>query len=119
MKLEELRVYALSMELGDEVWIAVSNWQYLAKDSLGKQWIRAADSIAANISEGYGRFHFKENRQFLFYARGSLYETETWFIKARSRQLLQPETEQKLEKIILDLTPQLHNYIRSIGKNYD
>lgn len=77
MKLEELNVYNLSMELGEIIWGIVEKWNYFEKDTIGKQLVRAADSIAANIAEGYGRYHFKENKQFCFYSRGSLFETKT------------------------------------------
>jgi len=51
-----------------------------SKESLSKKWkavdhaIEAAVSMGANIAEGFGRFHFKENINFLYYARGSLCE---------------------------------------------
>jgi four helix bundle protein len=51
MKLEELKVYQLSMEIGDEIWNVVNKWDYFQKDTVGKQLIKAADSIAANLSE--------------------------------------------------------------------
>ena len=57
MKLEELRVYQLSMEMGKEIWNVVIEWDYFLKDTIGKQLIRAADSVAANLSEGFGRYH--------------------------------------------------------------
>jgi len=62
MKLEDLQVYQLSMEIGEKVWKIVSQWKYFERDSLGKQLVRSADSVAANISEGFGRFHYTENR---------------------------------------------------------
>lgn len=62
MKLEDLNVYNFAMELGEEVWICVENWDGFSKNSYGKQLVNAADSIAANISEGFGRFHYKENK---------------------------------------------------------
>jgi four helix bundle protein len=71
MKLEELQVYQLSMEIGEKI------WSYFEKDTIGKQLVRAADSVAANLSEGFGRFHFKEAKNFSYYSRGSLYETKT------------------------------------------
>ena len=36
--------------------------------------IRASRSVTANLAEGYGRFHYKENIQFCRQARGSLFE---------------------------------------------
>jgi four helix bundle protein len=61
MTLEELEVYRLAMDIGERVWSEVVRWDHFAKDTIGKQLVRAADSVAANLSEGYGRFHFKEN----------------------------------------------------------
>jgi len=53
MKLEDLEIYRLAMELGEEVWAIVAKWDFFVKDTLGKQWIRAADSVGLNISEKY------------------------------------------------------------------
>jgi four helix bundle protein len=44
------------------------------KYKLADQIIRASRSIAANIAEGHGRFHFQEQIQFCRQARGSLSE---------------------------------------------
>jgi len=88
MILEDLKVYQLAMEVGDSNWKIVSKWNYFERDTIGKQLVRAADSIAANISEGFGRYHFKENRYFCFVARGSLFETKTWLEKAVKRNLI-------------------------------
>jgi four helix bundle protein len=44
--------------------------------NLASQIRRAAISLTANIAEGYGRFHFKENVQSCRIARGSAYERE-------------------------------------------
>jgi four helix bundle protein len=56
MRLEELRVYQLSMNIAEEIWDITNNWDYFTKDTIGKQLVRSADSIAANLSEGFGRF---------------------------------------------------------------
>ena len=117
MKLEDLEIYQLSMELGEKIWIMVEEWDYLSKRTIGTQLIRASDSIAANISEGFGRFHYKESKQFTYYARGSLFETKTWLTKANKRDLLkQHEFDQIIGKIN-KLGVKLNNYIKSIGRN--
>jgi four helix bundle protein len=81
MNLEDLKVYTLAMELGEKVWGIVDKWNFFQKDTIGKQFVRSADSIAANLSEGFGRYHFKEAKNFGYYSRGSLYETKTWLTK--------------------------------------
>lgn len=116
MILEELKVYQLAMKVGDSSWIIVSKWNYFERDTIGKQLVRAADSIAANISEGFGRYHFKENRYFNFVARGSLFETKTWLEKAVKRNLISLEEFSKLKIEMNELGKMLNGYIKKIGK---
>lgn len=115
MALEDLRVYNLAMEIGENVWSLVDEWNYFQKDTIGKQLVKAADSIAANISEGYGRYHFKDSRNFLYYSRGSIYETKTWLTKARTRNLIIENDYSGLCNKIDLLTKMLNSYINSIG----
>ena len=114
--LAELRVYQLAMRVGEEVWSVVDEWNWMGKQTVGLQWIRAADSIAANISEGYGRYSFKENAKFCYYARGSLRESQTWLMKARNRKLVQEPTAEEMSLRFETLRRQLDNYIHSLGK---
>lgn len=58
---------------------------------LGDQIRRSARSITANIAEGYGRYHYKENIQFCRQARGSLYEVLDHFITAHHEKLITSE----------------------------
>ena len=117
MKLENLEIYQLSMETGEKIWTMVDRWDYLSKKTIGTQLIKAADSIAANISEGFGRFHYKEAKQFSYYARGSLFETKTWLTKANKRNLLKQSEYEQIVKKIDALGVKLNNYINSIGRN--
>lgn len=116
MRLEELEVYQLTMKLGEHIWRVVAKWNYFAKDTIGKQLVRSADSISANLGEGYGRFFYKENRQFCYYSRGSLYETKTWLTKSHNRGLLSDADFQALQEDIEKIALKLNNYINSIGK---
>ncbi len=114
--LHELRVYQLAMRVGEDVWSLTVGWEWLAKQTVGLQWIRSADSIAANISEGYGRYSFKENARFCYYARGSLRETETWLEKAIARSLVAGPIADELSLKLETLRRQLDNYIHSFGR---
>lgn len=111
----KLKVYQLSETLADEIWGVVSEWSNLAKDTVGKQIIRSADSIGANIAEGAGRGSFQDNRRFVRIARGSLYETQHWLRRAFKRQLLTNEQVENLKPIIDELLPKLNAYLKSIG----
>jgi len=67
---ESLRVYQLSERLADEIWSIVLHWHVFARDTVGKQLVKAADSVGANIAEGTGRGTFVDNRRFVRIARG-------------------------------------------------
>ena len=117
MKSEELQVYSLSMEIADKIWFIVTNWDYFSKDTVGKQLVRAADSISANLSEGFGRYHFKENINFSYYSRGSLCETKTWLTKSHSRNLISDSEFETFSNQIDTIGVKLNNYINTIGKH--
>jgi four helix bundle protein len=116
MRLDDLQIYRLAMELGGDVYDIVSKWDYFSKETVGKQLERPADSVAANISEGFGRYHFKEAKNFSYYARGSLHETKTWLTKAHSRILIEGNKYQEFIKNIDTIGIKLNNYIKTIGK---
>jgi four helix bundle protein len=110
-----LRVYRLSEELSDQVWDLATKWQIFARDTVGKQIVRAADSIGANIAEGTGRGTYQDNRRFARTARASLYETQHWLRRAFRRRLLNEQQIERLKRLLDDLLPQLNAYIKSIG----
>lgn len=114
-KLEDLEVYKLAMDIGEIVWIIVSKWDYFSKRTLGAQFVEAADSIAMNISEGYGRFHYKENKNFCYYSRGSAKETLTATIKARQRTLISDDDFNTLTQKLTQYFYLMFGYVNSIG----
>ena len=113
---ENLRVYQLSEEISDLVWEIVVKWKRLVQDTVGKQIIKAADSIGANIAEGTGRGSYADNRRFARIARGSLFEVKHWLRRAYRRDLLAENEVSNLQNLINELTPKLSAYINSIGK---
>ena len=113
---ERLRVYKLSEKLADQVWDIVNGWNNLARDTVGKQVIRSADSIGANVAEGSGRGRYLDNKRFVRMARGSLNETQHWLRRAYKRNLLTKGEVEKLTPLINDLGPSLNAYLKSIGK---
>lgn len=116
---ENLWVYQVSEELADEIWNIVNGWNNFAKDAVGKQIVRSADSVGANIAEGEGRGSFQDNRRFCRIARGSLQETQHWLRRAFKRNLLTKEEVEKLKPLIEKLSPTLDAYLGSIGKDFE
>jgi four helix bundle protein len=78
--------------------------------------VRSTDSISANIAEGFGRFHFKENKNFCYFSRGSLIETKSWLKKAQARQLITEEEYFDYIKKLESIHIKLNTYIKYIGK---
>src|SRR5215468_6175467 len=114
---ENLRIYELSEKLADKVWGLVVNWESFAKDTIGKQLVRAADGIGANIAEGSGRGSSQDYRRFLRISRGSLYETLHWLRRAYMRKLLSAKQSSELRAIISDLSPALNAYLGAVSKS--
>ena len=66
---ETLRVYQLSETLADTIWRIVEKWRPFPRDTVGKQIVRAADSIGANIAEGTGKGMLPDHRRYVRVAR--------------------------------------------------
>ncbi len=76
---ENLEIYKLSERLADQLWRIVSSWDGFSRDTIGKQLVKAGDSIGANIAEGSGRGSNPDFGRFLKIARGSLMRLSTGY----------------------------------------
>jgi len=113
--LEKLEVYQLSEAFSDIIWNLVMDWDVFRKDTIGKQIVRSADSISANIAEGYGRFYYKESKQFFFYSRGSIQETKSWLSKCKRRKIIEPAMAEELLHEAEKILAKLNGYIKFIA----
>lgn len=111
--LEEIEIFKLAEEISDKWWNIVSSWSPFAKDTIGKQLVRAVDSIGANIAESYGRYHFAEKINHLYYSRGSLYEAKFFALRALKRKLVDQATYDNMLGDLSKLAPMLNAYIKS------
>ena len=108
----ELDVYKLAEELSDLIWYDFDSWSVKAQHTIGYQIIRASDSIAANLAEGYGRFTAPDRKKFYLYSRGSFEETKAWLRKAIRRKVISSKTKiEKYQNIINELGPKLNAFI--------
>lgn len=113
---EKLEVYQLAVKIAEIIWKMVNGWKHFEKNTLGIQLVEAADSIGANIAEGYGRGSFQDNRRFVRIARGSLNETKHWLKLSYQRQLMREDSVKQLKPLMDELAPRLNAYLNSIGK---
>ena len=114
LKFEELRVLQAAEAVADGIWQQVVQWDPFAREVVGGQLARAGDSIGANIAEAFGRFHYGEKLQFLYYARGSLFETKYWLNRARTRDLMPSAQVQEYASQLTDLARQLNAFVASL-----
>ena len=111
---EDLRVLKSAKEIADSIWKIVIQWDDFAKDVVGKQMARSADSVEANIAESFGRFNFGEKLQFLYYSRGSIFETKYWLNRTQVRGLMKPDKVQEYVHGLTDLARQLNTFAGSL-----
>lgn len=112
--LEGLRIFRLAEKLADDIWEEVITWKGLARATVGEELVRAADSVGANIAEGHGRFHYRDEITFDYYSRGSLKETRFWLRRALARRIISEAKFQRYIDIVDELEPQLNAYINSL-----
>jgi len=91
INIETIDAYNRSFNLSNRIWSVVIKWDNFEKFGVGSQLTRAADSISANLAEGFGRYHKKDKIKFFRYSFGSLLETIDWIKKAKTRALIDEE----------------------------
>jgi four helix bundle protein len=110
----ELAILKNAEAIADAIWDRVSTWETFAKDTLGRQIVRSADSMGANIAESCGRLHFGDKIQFLYCARGSLFETKYWVNRAIRRELIDKREGEATVSSLSELVFGLNIFIKRL-----
>ena len=113
-QIENLQVWQKAMALVKEVYRLTKGFPKDELYGLTAQMRRAAVSVPVNIAEGKGRYHTKEYLQFLYMARGSLYEEMTLIRVAQDLAYLPRLHAEALEKLCGEITAMLNGLIRSL-----
>lgn len=82
---------------------------------LTSQLRRAVVSVAANIAEGYERNHRKEYLQFLYIAKGSLGEIETYLLLAKDLGYMTEQDFSIIEEKRSEVSRMLLGLIKSLA----
>lgn len=112
LTLDKISSYQKSFELSNEVWELVSKWDYFAKDTVGKQFVRSTDSISANIAEGFGRYSKKDKIRFYRISLGSLEETFDWINKSSVRKQMKENIKQSLIEKLENIKMEIYHLIK-------
>ncbi|MDW7692145.1 four helix bundle protein [Flammeovirgaceae bacterium SG7u.111] len=116
--LKDLEVYRLSRKLSALAWGIYSGLTFEQKKIIGDQFIRSADSVGANIAEGYARYHYLDKVRFYHVSRGSLSETcHHWAELMLEREIISQNTFDELAQIHEPLEIKLNNFISVTLKN--
>ena len=116
MDLSKFKLIGFANQISELIWEEVIHWDYFKKDTIGKQIVRSADSISANLSESYGRYTFPDRKRFILYARGSLCETINWIEKAISRKLIAEDKGKEIMQSLQKLSVFLNRQLKSLNE---
>jgi len=116
--IEQTPVFDCFEQCARAIWSEVQGWRKFSQDTLGKQLVRAIDSVNANLCEGDGRFTAADGLRFFVIARGSAREARLWLVRSQERSLIAPDTSEKLLQQVDSGIAQLNlliNYRRERG----
>ncbi|MBX9852045.1 MAG: four helix bundle protein [Cytophagaceae bacterium] len=109
---KDLILWQKAREMVKTIYIHSKDWPQEEKFGLPPQLRRSSISIPSNIAEGIGRKHSKDTIQFLFIAKGSLYEMETQLFLALDLNFITQQSFDKIEKEIIELRKLLLGFIK-------
>ncbi|QEC67938.1 four helix bundle protein [Panacibacter ginsenosidivorans] len=113
----ELEVWKKTGLLKNEVYELVKTFPLEEKFRLTDQMIRSSRSINSNISEGHGRFTYKDQLHFCIQARGSLSETYNHLIDALDCRYINGEQLTYYKTKIDEVERLLNGYISFLRNN--
>ena len=112
----DLRVWQSAKGLALEVYGLSKDFPKDERFGLTDQLRRAANSVCANISEGFSRFHSKDKIRFYYQARGSVSECKSHLLIAAGLGYIGIERTQLLTKQFEDVKMMLNGLISSLNK---
>ena len=110
--LKDIGAYRIAFDLSNYVWDVVLKWNYFAKDTVGKQLVKAVDSVSANIAEGFGIYFKRDKINFYRYSYGSIEESFDWIEKANKRNLLNEKEYQHINEGLKKLPQEVNSLIK-------
>ena len=112
---KKLTTWQRAYELALEVYRVARLFPKEETYGLISQLQRASVSIPANIAEGYERNHRKEYLQFLYVAKGSLGEVETYLSLSRDLGYLSEKDYLAVENKRAEVSKLLNGLIKSLS----
>jgi four helix bundle protein len=114
LDLSRFNLIEQTCEFSNSIWEEVILWRIFERDTIGKQLVRSADSISANLSEAHGRYSYADRKRFAYFARGSLCETITWLNLSIARGIMEKEKGETLQSNLQLISRQINTYIHHL-----
>ncbi len=112
LTLNDIDCYKRALQLSNYVWTIVLSWDWFAKKTVGAQFVSAADSISANIAEGFGRYKRQDKIHFYRISFGSMMESLDWNQKAKIRNLVTNEQYTHILKELKKLPLEINQLVK-------
>ena len=112
----ELKAWQKSREVRKAISKLVKRFPADEKLRLTDQIVRSSRGACANVSEGYGRFHEKDNARFCRMARGSLYETMDHLSLAFDEGFISKEELKANWAMVEEAIRVMNGYLRYLSK---
>lgn len=109
--IEETPLFLLFEDCSETCWNEVTDWAPLEKQTVGRQLVRAMDSVGANLVEGDGRYRPDDALNHFVIARASAREAILWCTRAQKRGLFKSDVSGLLNSL-KEATIQLNRLIR-------
>ena len=117
LTLNKINSYKIAFSLSNSVWDVVYKWDNFSKITLDSQFVRAVDSISANIAEGFGRYGKKDKIVFYRIARASAYEALDWLEKSKRRKLISEKDYRYMFKVLKYFPKEINVLIKYTNNN--
>lgn len=99
--IEDLEFFKLYEAVADAAWEHSIEWSPFAQDTIGKQFVQAADGINLNLAEGAGRYTRPDSIRFFVMGRGSARERRICVQRAIKRGLMTADAgAEVLDKLV-------------------
>jgi len=112
----DLEAWKISHELVLMIYKTTQNFPRTETFGLTNQLRRAANSITANIAEGWGRYHFADKIKFFYQARGSNAEVQNFIILAKDLGYFDSDNYEQIMKKVFEGFKIINGLIRSTEK---
>lgn len=113
----EMPVWQKAMEIAEKCFYISENLPKKEDYALTSQLRRSAQSISANIAEGFGRRTTKDKSRFYDISRGSAFETKSHLIYGIKVNYFSENQYLEIEKLINEVIHELNKINTHLNKN--